>query len=484
MSNLKDSDIDDLFRRASDKYPLRIDSADWDKMAAALDKDPAPAGIDGSEDQRRKRRFFWLLLLLPLGGAGYFAWTHAVHGAGDPGVAAMERQADREGARGMSKPVQRAKEDGELAKADGEVTPADGGIAQADGEVAKAGDGRSGSVYRPAGEAGRGSGRDEGQVKKDGKMNGADADQHSKRGATGSGTIAALYGQAKGDPNGTGTTGREGRGGGGQSAPGVVQDRDRFAGAIVVEENGSTPPFFTTGPLALEWAGDVQRARVADDYRLSVKVTAPPAVKNNDPAKPRKPKTSYLYAGILGAPDISTVKMQSVKGVGSTIGVLLGYAINARWSVETGAYIESKKYYTDGEYFKKTLPYGAKLLNVNGTCYMWEIPINVRYTFNPEGKMKWFATGGLSTYLMSKENYTYAYESTSGWYGQSNWNIRKASQYPFSIVNLSAGFEQRLGRVGNLRVEPYLRLPLEGIGTGKLPITSAGVNIGFTRRLW
>jgi len=33
-------------------------------------------------------------------------------------------------------------------------------------------------------------------------------------------------------------------------------------------------------------------------------------------------------------------------------------------------------------------------------------------------------------------------------------------------------------------VEPYLRLPLAGIGTGKLPIMSAGINIGITRRLW
>ena len=78
MSNLKDTDIDDLFRRASDKYPLRADSADWDRMAAALEKEPPvpPETADG-EDHRKKRRFFWLFLLLPLAGAGYFAWQHA-----------------------------------------------------------------------------------------------------------------------------------------------------------------------------------------------------------------------------------------------------------------------------------------------------------------------------------------------------------------------------------------------------------------------
>src|SRR5579872_569416 len=74
MSNLKDTDIEDLFRRASEKYPLRTDSVDWDRMAAALEKDP-PLPPDGEKvtDNRRKRRFLWLLLLLPLAGAGYYA---------------------------------------------------------------------------------------------------------------------------------------------------------------------------------------------------------------------------------------------------------------------------------------------------------------------------------------------------------------------------------------------------------------------------
>jgi hypothetical protein len=97
--------------------------------------------------------------------------------------------------------------------------------------------------------------------------------------------------------------------------------------------------------------------------------------------------------------------------------------------------------------------------------------------------MKWFATAGLSTYLMSREKYTYQFETSWGT-GDSSWNIRQPSQYWFSIVNLSVGFEQRIGKIGNLRLEPYVRVPLSGIGTGSLPILSGGVNIGLTRQLW
>lgn len=145
--------------------------------------------------------------------------------------------------------------------------------------------------------------------------------------------------------------------------------------------------------------------------------------------------------------------------------------------------MDRKRYYTTGEYFKKAMPAGYTLLNVDGTCNMLEIPVNVRYNFGTGSRMKWFATAGLSTYLMSKENYNYQYQYN--WSTEdSNWNIHKPSQYWFSIVNLSAGFEQRVGKIGNLRLEPYVRIPLSGIGTGKLPIVSGGLNIGLVRKLW
>src|SRR5579872_6266426 len=82
MSNLKDTDIEDLVRRASDKYPLRTDSADWDRMAAALERDTPPPDENLETEEKRKRRFLWLFLLLPLlGGAGYYAWHHGPAGS-------------------------------------------------------------------------------------------------------------------------------------------------------------------------------------------------------------------------------------------------------------------------------------------------------------------------------------------------------------------------------------------------------------------
>jgi hypothetical protein len=210
-----------------------------------------------------------------------------------------------------------------------------------------------------------------------------------------------------------------------------------------------------------------------------------PAAK--DKIKLQKPKPSF-YVGIIGSPDLSLVRFQSLKAVGDNFGLLLGYSFNSRWAVETGIYYDRKKYYTDGEYFSKSKAprlQDIDLKTVDGVCNMWEIPLNVRYNFSSGNKkMKWFATGGLSTYLMSKEKYTFTgdYWGNPNWYG--TYTYKKPYQYWFSILNLSVGYEQRLGKIGNLRLEPFLRVPLAGIGTGSLSIMSAGLNIGITRRIW
>src|ERR1700727_1604076 len=87
-------DMDDLFRRASEGYPLRTDSADWDRLASALDGVPAPPS--DQEKRRRRRGVFWWLLLIPLAGAGYLTWQAGVrHLAGNDKVVKQQRVAGK-----------------------------------------------------------------------------------------------------------------------------------------------------------------------------------------------------------------------------------------------------------------------------------------------------------------------------------------------------------------------------------------------------
>jgi hypothetical protein len=193
-----------------------------------------------------------------------------------------------------------------------------------------------------------------------------------------------------------------------------------------------------------------------------------------------------VYVGIIGTLDVSTVKFQSTKTPGKGLGLLAGFQITPRLSVESGASLQKKFYFSDAKYFNPKTSYTSstyKLISVDGNCDMWEVPINLRYTFKTTAKNSWFALAGASTYIMKSENYGYTYES----YGSISERYVKytnSSTNWFSAMNVAVGYERRIGAAGSLRVEPYLKVPLKGVGWGRLPITSTGLNIGFTRRLF
>lgn len=204
--------------------------------------------------------------------------------------------------------------------------------------------------------------------------------------------------------------------------------------------------------------------------------------KKNTPAKVQ----TGLYFGIIASPDISTIKMQRVNKVGYGAGIILGYRISRSFAVETGLLYDHKNYYSEGSYFDKSkIPYiqNWKILNVDGYCNMYEIPVNVRYFIKNGENTSWYANAGLSSYLMKKEDYAYKYMTYSGDLKSSSWAYKNATQNWFSIIHVGVGLEHNLGAIGKLRVEPYLKIPAKGLGIGDLPITSMGINIGITKSI-
>lgn len=208
----------------------------------------------------------------------------------------------------------------------------------------------------------------------------------------------------------------------------------------------------------------------------STKTTPAPIVKK-EPEKKQDQKVKGLEFGFMVGPDLSTVKFGPVYKTGYNFGIQVGYRFSNRWSVNTGVIYTKKFYKADSADFNyKTNWPNYKLRNVEGNCSMWEIPVNVRYDVSFNEKRRWFVSTGLSTYLMDKEDYMLYYGN--------NWNnyITEApvtndvnSNYIFSIVNLSAGMERSFGKRFSLQAEPYLKVPLKGLGMGSMRMTSYGV---------
>jgi Outer membrane protein beta-barrel domain len=474
-------DMDDLFRRASERYPLRTDSADWERLANALDGGPASPSDEG--EKRRRRGAFWWFLLIPLAGIGYWMGqmgmhrslnktvamkTEAVSGAVSTGGASAGNVTSAGGA-----PEGNPTATGTVS-AEKTVKNGENGSRVAGGEKVRKMRTSAGKTANPGtvqnSDGAGGQEVVEPSIVDKGVPEGGQVRNLRTRGSAGAkARQSGLVGSAGKSPD-DGTTG--------------TSSVDRSTGSAVMGSNVSGVGKESVDQDPLPARLDSRRAPIGERNGVNVNVVAPKVPGDSQkPGSSPKHLGSHGYIGVFGAPDFSTVRFQAMKGVGTTVGVILGYSFNNRWAIETGLSMDRKRYYTAGEYFKKEMPAGYTLKDVDGTCHMLEIPLNVRYNFSTGPRMKWFATAGLSTYLMSRENYNYQVEYN--WVTEdSMWNIHKPSQYWFSIVNLSAGFEQRVGKIGSLRLEPYVRIPLSGIGTGKLPIVSGGLNIGLVRDLW
>lgn len=199
--------------------------------------------------------------------------------------------------------------------------------------------------------------------------------------------------------------------------------------------------------------------------------------------KKTKKHTKHFYAGLVVAPDLSTIKLQSLKKVGLNYGFLIGYRFTKRLSIEAGLLQDRKYYSTDGKYFSTknlTMSYNYTIEYVDGVCKMLELPVNVTYTFSKKPRSSWFGSVGVSSYFMQHESYIYDV-SYNGYRYPKSYDYDNKSTSFLALVNISAGYTYKLGKIGDLRFEPYIKLPVNKIGTGELPIQSAGIFIGFTK---
>jgi len=188
-----------------------------------------------------------------------------------------------------------------------------------------------------------------------------------------------------------------------------------------------------------------------------------------------------LQIGVSFAPDFSEVKhAYDNTRLGGGIGITLGYYLLNRLSVNTGLIFEHKYYQVDDKDFHMPQNFilnGAHVDFVNGSCKMLEIPLNLRYDFSIEGNTIFFVNGGLSSYLMQKQDYSYYCHNNIGY---SSFRINQSFNAPqnfwFSTVNLSAGFETSVSNAFSIQIDPYIKIPLKGVGVGNVQLNSYGIN--------
>lgn len=173
-------------------------------------------------------------------------------------------------------------------------------------------------------------------------------------------------------------------------------------------------------------------------------------------------------------PDISAVSVDRPGRMQLQYGFGLAYALNKNLVIRTGFYAGDKKYNADSASYKMPYPIN-NLEKVEADCFVYEIPLSLVYHFNRVKKHNWFLAGTVSSYIMKRETYGYYYSNT---WGQSQYydrTYKNENTHLFSVIGVSGGYQYHLSKQLTLLAEPYIKLPIRGIGVGMVKLNNAGV---------
>jgi hypothetical protein len=193
--------------------------------------------------------------------------------------------------------------------------------------------------------------------------------------------------------------------------------------------------------------------------------------------KTDKSFTSNFALTVAAGADVSYVSINNTGKLQPVYGTGLSYAIGKHFAISSGLYI-SKKIYTAAPNQYKTASGNTNpnLINISGSCKIYDIPLTVYYNFKQVKNHNWFGSLGISSFLMKKETYNYKYKNpATGQLWSYLKSISNENEHYFSVVTLSAGYKYTLNSRFSIFAEPYLKLPLTGVGLGKVKLNSTGL---------
>lgn len=217
-------------------------------------------------------------------------------------------------------------------------------------------------------------------------------------------------------------------------------------------------------------------ARVAENQAVE---DPPAAQKGRAPKKKlnfkrRVPMSLALSAG----PEFnSAAALIGGKG-GFSAGLTFSVGLAKNFRLQTGLKYSAKDYATDSYAYRIRNPKIQEMISgIDASCAVLEIPVIASYTVMEDRKRSIDLNLGLSSYLMLKEDYTFKYTPASG---ISSRLIEKtnANQHLLSVVDLSATYFIKLKTEKfKIGVEPFVKIPLTGVGEGRVNLKSSGISL-------
>lgn len=456
-------DFDNRIKEAADNHHPTYDEKAWDKMEALLDKHMPQPG-----KKRRRFFFFWLFALLVLGsGAAWFLlekpWQEE-----EPvtAVAPVGSEKNTDGRIIPGSTASSATENGTVASPlknavtnNTANTNSDGSsvttATDADKKIIEAGAGPLSDQKRLVQPAGNGLDKE--------------AEQLIRTGSPG-------ISKRKTPVN--------------DKAIVSVNVPDKMAEPVSLQKK-ETPSINTTGDPATvvsdskpvsEGApvlvNEEKKTATATSAIAEPKAEAPAATEPvaKKPAKKKKEKSPF-FISVSAGPDVSAAGTSAIGKTKLLTGAGLGYTFKNRLTLRTGFYMTNKVYTASPEQYKPGTPIPGRqyLTKIDADCKVYEIPLSLLYNFSRSEKQGFFAGVAVSSLVMKKEDYDYVYNYPGQPAYTNRHTVNNENRHLFSILTLSGGYQCKLSNTFSVAAEPYVNIPLTGVGLGNIKLSGAGI---------
>lgn len=100
----------------------------------------------------------------------------------------------------------------------------------------------------------------------------------------------------------------------------------------------------------------------------------------------------------------------------------------------------------------------------------------VQYTVAQLRRSKFLVGAGASSYIMLNESYRYNFEQPNPG-SKEGWDSENNSGFLLNMINVTIGFEHQILPGFLVGIEPYVKIPMEGIGWSNLKLFSTGASL-------
>lgn len=180
----------------------------------------------------------------------------------------------------------------------------------------------------------------------------------------------------------------------------------------------------------------------------------------------------------LAAPDITDSRTSVGTKISSNVGLLLTYPLSKKMSISTGAIYARKLYDYGGNVAtvgQANLPW-----SLNADCYVIDVPVNVNYQILSKKNYSITLNSGVSSYFMLKEKYKFSSTDAAGVTQQSMLELNNRNKHLLGIANISVSIERKVSDRVSVGIQPFIKLPLTGIGYYDYNLRSRGVALSLS----